>query len=608
MRRLAPALLLVTMFISACSDSSSPTAPVATPVTPEASLGTLPGCPTDAQIRAQIDALFEGRIEVGAQARYAAIRIAMAANKTALAQQLMYNTVDWTLAQYSQGNLIGGKSAATQARVTTFINSLYCAVGLPAPTIPPGALGPDGAIAIVSPATTTTNVVTDTKTAGIQLPANGVTTPTLITVSRIPGHLLTQLDQYPLYYEFHASPALPGNVDAVVGVCIANDLTPPDPSRLRVAHNVPDPNPTTIEILPLAPAPFLDCTNALSVGLGPNPSLRELASYGLARAGHALRALLSPTPAFASYVGTTGLGGTTKQLSPFGVVDTLITVSAVSPTTISGIAGAAVPSSGLPSVRVATPTNQPVTNYPVTFTVPSGSEGAISGGAATTNASGVATIGGWTLGATLGTDLVNAAVAPPHLGSGVQGSPVNFSATVISATPVTYKSAGYLYSLIGDNLPPSGWETVSYTGGSAWPTGAAGFGMNFAADGCSIVSDIQTGWPGASTVSSAGSPSNTSDLLLRKSVTVPSGWTGSLSIAVAIDNDVQVFVNGVDVTASGGATVGGFAAHEGCATRGSLVFTAANGILLPGANNLVAVHARDRGRTSYFDMEVTLVP
>ena len=48
--------------------------------------------------------------------------------------------------------------------------------------------------------------------------------------------------------------------------------------------------------------------------------------------------------------------------------------------------------------------------------------------------------------------------------------------------------------------------------------------------------------------------------------------------------------------------------HEGCATRGSLVFTAPNNILLPGADNLIAVRARDRGRTAFFDMQVTLVP
>ena len=607
MRQLAPALLAASLFLAACSDVGNQAPTPTEPSVPEATLVNPPGCPNDVQMAAQIHALFPKPLEGPALVRYAAIRAAMIANKTPLARQLMYATVDWTLKQYNAGALIGGTSTATQARVTTFINSLYCIVGLTAPTIPPGALGPDGAAAVVSPSTTPTDVVTQTHTAGIEVPANGVTQPTLITISRVSGPLLTQLDQYPLYYEFRSDQPLNQNgPGAVVGVCIGNDLNPPDVSRLRVAHNVPDPNPTTIEILPLAPAPFLDCSNVISSRLDPNASMLQFARWGLDRAGRALRNLLAPASLTASMVGqTTGLGGTTKKLSPFGVVDTLITVAAVSPTSLSGVAGSSVDAGSLPSVLVATPQGHAVTNYPVSFAVPTGSEGSITGGSATTNGNGIATVGSWTLGSSLVTDLVNATVAPPHLRSGVLGSPVSFSASVVSLTVVDYLSGGYSYELIGNDAPPPGWQTAD---ASSWPVGAAGFGFNFEADGCSITGSIQTPWPGASTSSSSSEPSNTSGLLLRKSVTIPNGWTGSLSIGVAIDNDVQVFVNGVDITASAGPTVGGFQAHEGCATQGSFVFTASNGILQRGATNQIAVYARDRGRTSYFDMQATLVP
>ena len=614
MRRLAPALLATSLFLAACSDVGNQAPTPSEPSAPEATLVNPPGCPTDAQMAVQIHNLFPKPLEGPALVRYAAIRAAMIANKTTLARQLMYATVDWTLKQYNAGSLIGGKSAATQARVTTFINSLYCIVGLTAPTIPPGALGIDGAVAIVSPSSTPTDVVTESRIAGIEIPPNGVTQPTLITVSRVAGPLLTQLDQYPLYYEFRSDQPLNQNAaDAVVGVCIAKELTisPETYARLRVAHNVPDPTPTTIEILPLVPVlPFaLNCDNATSLTLGPSPTLRQFASWGLARAGQALRDLLEPAPLSASFMTTTGLGGTTKKLSPFGVVDTLITVSANSPTTITGLAGSSVTDGALPSVKVATPLGHPVTNYPVSFSVPAGSEGTITGGAATTDGSGIATVGSWTLGTSLGADLVNAAVAPPHLHSFVSGTPVLFTANVISTTLLSYKSAAYAYEVLNSDSPDTtGWQTSSFTGASNWPTGAAGFGFNFAADQCSIVSDIQTAWPGATTISNSSEPSNTSDLLLRKSVTIPNGWTGSLSIGVAIDNDVQVFVNGTNITASAGTPVNGFMVHEGCATRGSLVFSAPNNFLVPGGTNLIAVHARDRGRTSYFDMEVKLVP
>jgi len=598
MRRLTPILLATALFTAACSDQGSQP-PTATDMTkPEATLVTPPGCPTDAQIHSQIHALFPQGLEDKAELRYAAVRLAMIAGKTTLARQLMYNTVDWTLKQYNGGLLIGGKSSSTQANVITFINSLYCIVGLPLPAIPPGALGPDGAAAVVSPSSTLTDVVTQTLTAGIEIAPNGVAQPTLITISRVSGPLLTQLDQYPLYYEFRSDQPLNQNAaPAVVGVCIARDLNPPDVSRLRVAHNVPDPNPTTIEILPLAPAAFLNCANAPSAfSLGPSPTLQQFARWGLGRAGQVLRTLFSPAPLAASFVGQTGIGGQAKGLSPFGVVDTLITVSAMSPTSISGVAGSSVSSGSLPSVRVATPTNRPVTTYPVTFAVPAGSEGSITGGAATTNASGIATVGSWTLGSSLVTDLVNAAVAPPHLRSGVQGSPVSFSASVVSLTVVSYLSSGYAYELIGNDAPPTGWATPAYDA-SNWSAGGAAFGSGPGSpNGCALDANVQTQWPAGGDV--------VSRLLLRKSVNIPTGWTGSLSIAVAIDNDVQVFVNGVDITGMDG----GFQTHEGCATQGSFVFTAPNNILVPGGNNVIAVYAQDRGGTSYFDMEATLVP
>ena len=156
MRRLAPALLAASLFIAACSDQGTQ-APTPTDITtPDATLVNPPGCPSDAQMAVQIHNLFPRPLEAVAAIKYAAIRAAMIANKTPLARQIMYATVDWALKQYNAGSLIGGKSAATQAKLTTFINSLYCIVGLPAPTIPPGSLGPDGAAAIVSPSTTPT--------------------------------------------------------------------------------------------------------------------------------------------------------------------------------------------------------------------------------------------------------------------------------------------------------------------------------------------------------------------------------------------------------------------------------------------------------------------
>lgn len=603
LRRLPLAVVSLALLAAACSDPAGPTPPAAQNPTIDAAAAAA-ACPNDVAVLKQIIVLFPsaGGLEAVAEIKFLAIRVAMALRKPGTAQTLAYNLTDWTLKLYADGRLAGGKSALTQSRVATLVSAIYCAAGLPDPALPPSSLGTDGAVALIMPATTTpTTVVTPTHFAGITVAGGSVTQPTLITVTRLPDtqRLLTPLDQYPLYYQFTASPALPFGADAVVGVCIANTLNPPDLGRLRVAHNVPDPNPTTIEILPLAPAPFLDCTNA-TLSLSPHASFGEFAMWGLGKVGHALARAISPTPLFASY-GAAGLGGTTRKLSPFGVVDTLLTVTAVSSTSLSGSAGAAVAAGDLPRVRVATPLGLPVVNYPVTFSVPSTSQGTITGGSATTDANGQAAVTSWTLGADPRPDSVFAQVAPPHLNSGVQGSPVLFIDNVIPPSSLSYQASGYRYLLIGNDAAPTGWEQPAYLDQS-WSLGSAAFGSGPGSpNNCSLDQTVQTLWPAATTAP-------TSDLLVRHTIGIPAGFAGSLQISVGIDNDIQVFVNGHDITASGGTVqpTTGFLQHEGCATLGSAVFTAPASILLPGQVNVIAVHARDRAGTSFLDLQAVL--
>jgi len=278
-------------------------------------------------------------------------------------------------------------------------------------------------------------------------------------------------------------------------------------------------------------------------------------------------------------------------------------VTSLSPSPISGSAGSAVAAGNLPKVRVATPTNVPVTQYPVAFAVPSGSQGSITGGSAVTDANGVATVGTWTLGADPRQDTVLATVAPPHLRSGVQGSPATFLANVIPPTSISYQASGYRHLLIGNDAPPEGWEQQNFFD-LQWGQGGAAFGSGPGSpNNCSLDPTVQTIWPAATTTP-------VSDILVRHTIGVPSGFTGSLQISVGVDNDIQVFVNGHDITASGGTVqpTSGFLQHEGCATLGSFVFTAPASLLLPGQSNLIAVHARDRAGTSFLDLQAALAP
>src|SRR5205807_1546182 len=94
----------------------------------------------------------------------------------------------------------------------------------------------------------------------------------------------------------------------------------------------------------------------------------------------------------------------------------------------SATAGTAV--STPPSVIVKDASGNPVAQVAVTFAVAARSEER-RGGNETTNASGVATVGSWTLSATAGPNTLTAT------STGLSGSPVTFSATGTAGTAAT---------------------------------------------------------------------------------------------------------------------------------------------------------------------------
>ena len=103
-------------------------------------------------------------------------------------------------------------------------------------------------------------------------------------------------------------------------------------------------------------------------------------------------------------------------------------MTANSPTTQSAPVGTAVVP---PSVTLRTPGGHLFSGLPVNFAVTAGG-GSVTGAATTTDVLGVATAGSWTLGLAPGVNTVDATATPPHLGSGVAGSPLTFTATGIA--------------------------------------------------------------------------------------------------------------------------------------------------------------------------------
>ena len=80
-------------------------------------------------------------------------------------------------------------------------------------------------------------------------------------------------------------------------------------------------------------------------------------------------------------------------------------ITANSSTTVTAPAGAQV--TELPSVLVSDASGRPLAGAPVTFTV-TGGGGTVTGGSATTDASGIATVGSWTLGSASGANTLSA--------------------------------------------------------------------------------------------------------------------------------------------------------------------------------------------------------
>lgn len=344
---------------------------------------------------------------------------------TATARNHAINLVEFILNKYQDGKLIGGQSPATQLAATDLLNGILCTVGLP-PAFGLGTLGEDGAAEIVSPSSGSTVVVTETQTAGVDVPGGSITEPTLFTITRLPdfpGPLLTSLDQYPFFYEFSSTSGAVFSEAVTVGVCLPAGVVPPDESRLRIAHNIPPFTPGSIEILPLVPAPFLDCTDA-SLGALPGGQRPGFFARSATALGRALGELFGPAPLYAARKGTSGLGGTVRTFSPFGAVDTLGILQAASPLDQRAHFGDNVPYP--PAVLAVTPTGNPMAGVPVTFAVTAGG-GSVAPSSVFTDAAGRAATSSWTMG--FSTSQAVSATASGPAGSGFAGSPVVFTAT-----------------------------------------------------------------------------------------------------------------------------------------------------------------------------------
>jgi len=286
-----------------------------------------------------------------------------------------------------------------------------------------------------------------------------------------------------------------------------------------------------------------------------------------------------------------------------------------------------------PAVLLNTPQARPVPGANVTFATTVGQGDLTAPGSGTqsptvvvtTGATGVATVGSWVVGP--GANTVTATTVYPvpagSVGVTVLGATPTYQATGTDIMPYIDSSGfsnGYSYLLFNPNagIVPTvdtvGFQTVTLTSGSQLPAGwitnaSAPFGSGDIGQVCPLDQYVQSlVWNTSG--DTQGSPSV---LLLVRPITLSANYTGSLQINVAIDNDIIVYLNGVELSPTNGAMPNpndfNYYSHEGCATEGTYTFAVPNSALHLGATpNVLAIRAQDRGEIGYVDVQVLPAP
>jgi hypothetical protein len=309
-----------------------------------------------------------------------------------------------------------------------------------------------------------------------------------------------------------------------------------------------------------------------------------------------------------------GLTGSPITFSATGVTGAATTIVINGGNNQTAVAGSTLPVDA--SVLVTDAGGNPVSGVSVTFAVASGG-GSITGGSQTTNASGIATVGSWTLGATAGTNTLTATSA------GLTGSPLTFTATgtVGAATTIAINGGNNQTAPAGSALPVNPSVLVTDAGGNP----IAGVSVTFAvaSGGGSITGGAATtdaggiatvgSWtlgttPGANTLTATspgltGSPrtftaTGTTGSAATIAINAGDNQTQVVNTVLATDPSVLVTdalgnpVQGVSVTfavASGGGTANGLdrtTNASGIATVGSWQLGT-----VAGSNTLTATSA-----------------
>jgi adhesin/invasin len=245
-----------------------------------------------------------------------------------------------------------------------------------------------------------------------------------------------------------------------------------------------------------------------------------------------------------------------------------------------------------PAVVVRDAAGTPVAGLPVAFVVASGG-GSVTGGDAVTDANGVATVGRWTLGGSVGGNTLRATVAADN----VNGNPVVFTATAVPGAPSADKSSvSASPGTIGASAGSDGSDiTVIVRDSRGNPLPAQGVTLDATGDGVSLTQPGPTDASGTTTgrfsATTAGdhtiSASVAGTTIGRATVTVVPGAPVAPASAAAVPAGTAGVPTQVDVTLKDqfGNPVPGAA--------GQIT------VAVSGANPVTSVDIEDRGGGAY---------
>ncbi|MEW5915280.1 MAG: Ig-like domain-containing protein [Gemmatimonadota bacterium] len=216
-------------------------------------------------------------------------------------------------------------------------------------------------------------------------------------------------------------------------------------------------------------------------GLVTNP-VRTTNAQGIAAVGSWTLGATAGQQTLAAQVTEAGVSGNPALFNATATAGAPASLSAVSPTTLSAGVGALVATP--PSVRVVDNGGNPVPNVNVTFAITQGG-GQLTGATPTTNAQGIATVGSWRLGNSVGTNVVSASV------SGIS-QPITFTATATAGPPAAIVIIAGDAQTVPINRPVPIAPTVQVRDAAGNPASGVAVTFTVGSGGGLVIGGIQT--------------------------------------------------------------------------------------------------------------------